>query len=207
MRWIFLMWTFAFVMLHADPPDIDSPSPNGKWVIQARWINSGTVQEGYSWMLTNTKTGKVFFAEKPAPDEIFPRRFNVLWSPNGQFAALNIYYGRVVYEAVVIKTGDKPEEINPLPSDSKIPLEQTLLRREDVPLWDGSGEALTSAENWLDGSTLVVAVTMKTRIKDKVSGHAASLDIEWHKTVKFDGIGPRVIDGTCDTYDKEDADN
>jgi len=199
------MWSLAVVTLLADPPDVNSPSPDGKWRIQARWINSGTAQEGYSWTLTNTKTGKVFFTEKPTPDEIFPRRFNALWSPDSRYAALNVYYGRVAYEAVVIRTADTPEEINPLPSDAKAPLEQSLLRREDLPLWDGSGDALTSAENWLDGSTLVLTVAMKTRIKDKVSGHAASLDIEWHKTVKFDGAKPRVIDGTCDTYDKEDA--
>ncbi len=207
MRWILLALTLTFSVLYADPPDINSPSPDENWTVQARWVNGEPSQDGYLWTLSNRKTGKVFFAEKPDPDEILPHRFEVLWSPNSKYAAINIYYGRIVYGVVVIRLTDDPVEINPLPSDPKASLEQTLLRREDIPLWDGSGEALTCAERWLDGSSLVVVVNMKTRIKDKVSGQVATLGIRWRKTVKFEGNKGQVVNQTCDIYDKEEVDN
>src|SRR5258708_3870265 len=116
-----------------DPPDINSTSPDQLWKISAHWVNSGSSREGYSWDLQNIKTKKVYFDHAVQKDEALPHRFNVLWSPNSHYAALNLYYGRAVQGVAVIPvTLAKPELVIPIEGDSKIPVENTLIKADDL---------------------------------------------------------------------------
>ncbi|MEI9998468.1 MAG: hypothetical protein WDO13_04545 [Verrucomicrobiota bacterium] len=197
-----LAWMLLLALGRADPPDVTTPSPDGGWVIEAKWTGSRTGQAGYVWTLKNLKTSKVFFIDKPRPDEVLPARFRALWSPGSHYVALDLFYGRKVTGVTVVAIGPKPEIIDPLPNTLKPPLEQTLIKPEDLPAWDGSGLPITGADAWLDDATLSIDVTMDTALQPKGGGRPTPLSVEWHKTVRFTGTTPKVIDSVCDSYDK-----
>jgi len=199
---ILFIWPFVLVSVRADPPEVVSSSPNQLWTTQAQWMKSGTSQEGYEWHLKNAKTGKIYFDEKIQPDETLPHRFSVEWSPGSHYVALDFYYGRAVQEVMVISLAAKPELINPLPDDAKTPLEKSLLPPEDLPLFNGWNQLITSTDSWLNDTDLSIEIDMLASLKGATANSSTSLDTEWHKTVHFDGITPTVIANVCDGYDK-----
>ena len=188
----------------ADPPEIDSVSPDHVWRITARWVNGGTAQEGYNWDLLNVKTGTVYFRETPQKDEALPHRFRVLWSPDSHYVALNLYYGRAVQGVTVIPlAAGKPDLIEPTQEPGK-PVEPTLLQSEDLGAFTGEARVLTGADAWLNGTDLNIAFDMHAPLADKKTGKTYTLETSWHKTVRFDGMTFKVIASTCDSYEKEE---
>jgi hypothetical protein len=188
----------------ADPPEIDSTSPDQAWTITARWVKNGAVGEGYDWDVKSAKTGKVYFHEDVRKDEALPHRFDVQWSSDSHYAALDIYYGRVVQGAMVIQLNvANPQLIDPTRSDFKKPMEKTLLRSEDLALYTGSARLLTGADRWINNTDLSVLLEMHTWLEDKKTGEKYLLNTTWHKTVRFKGKSCRVIESVCDSYDKK----
>lgn len=187
--------------IQADPPEIDSPSPDLAWIVTARWVKGGRVlHDGYDWDLRDVKTGKIYFHDDIQDNDIFPRRFDVLWSPDSHYAALTLYYGRAMQGTNILCLSGVPASIEATLTDSKIPLEKTLLHREDLNLFTGYNRLLTGAERWINNTDLSVELDMLAYLEDRKSGQKYTLNTIWHKTVRFHGKSSKVIASTCDSY-------
>jgi hypothetical protein len=198
---LFLILTFS--QGEADPPEIDSTSPDKAWIVTARWVEGGTSREGYDWDLRNVKTGKVFFHENITPDDVLPRRFKVDWTSDSRYAALTLSYGRALQGInVVFVGGAKPESLDAL-DDIKTPVEDTLVHSEDLKLFSGYNRLLTGADHWINNSELSIGIEMVAGLEDKKSGEKFTLSTSWHKIVRFEGASSKVIESTCDRYDKQ----
>jgi hypothetical protein len=68
-------------------PAIHSTSPDGAWTLNATWVD----RSGYDWVLINTRTGRNFpqGVSSPSLKGGFATRLEPLWSPGGQYLALN----------------------------------------------------------------------------------------------------------------------
>lgn len=97
-------------MAMAEQPEREEfPSPDGKWKIVAHWNANRCV---CLFDLLNTRNGRVYFDESSKisdEKEGFPQRVNAVWSPGGDYAALNLYYGRLLQGVVIVDvTGVEP---------------------------------------------------------------------------------------------------
>ena len=102
--------------------DIEEPlvfkSPNRRWVVTARWNSS---HHGYLFNLRDRSRGKTYFAQTTILDnEALPYRFLAIWNPAGNLVALNLYYGRIAQDVMIIDVSRKQPVLRPLfssPSD------------------------------------------------------------------------------------------
>ena len=188
-------------------PEISSISPNQEWLVTAHWINSGSFDgTGYVWDLRNTKAGRVYFHDLTGMDEVLPRRFDASWSPNSHYVALDFNYGRALQKVMVISLGTgTPQLVDPLESDSKFPLEDTLLKNDDRKSLVGFNRLLTSSNGWLNNTDLIVKIDMLGSLEDRKTRKNYTLGTTWQRTVRFDGQSFHVMTSECDSYDKEET--
>ena len=142
-------------------------SPNGKWRIVANWTDEA--HGGYVWELQDIRTKKSYFKQdKIEANEMLPRRFFALWSPDSRRVAVNSYYGRIAYDVFMIDTaGGEGREI---------PLFPKTVHNDDC----------TSANRWRNNSDLELEVFHPT---GGVSGPFHDL------VIRFGEHGSRVIKG------------
>ena len=153
------------------------------------------------------KTGKVFFHDNLMQNEIFPHRFDVNWTTDSHYAAMTLYYGRAMQGInVVFVGGEKPKPLDAL-DEFKTPVENTLVHREDRKLFAGYNRLLIGADHWTNNTDLSIGIDMVAALEDKKSGEKFTLSTSWHKTVRFKGASCKVIESTCDSYDKQPATN
>jgi len=154
----------------ADREDhLEFKSPNGKYRVVANWTGQGN--SGYAWDVRNNKTQKSYFAEDKIQDnEALPHRFSAIWSPNGRYVAINLYYGRIAYCVTVIDTaGSEPREVSLFP--------KTVHKFDDYQ---------TSAGPWLNNTDLEVEA-----YRPLYQGPHQEYDL----VVRFGKNGGRIIKG------------
>jgi hypothetical protein len=201
MRLVALILFAGAICGRASPPEINRPSPDQTWRITAQWVRAGTSQEGYDWSLENLKTGKIFFHDPIASDAVLPTRFEVLWTPDSHYAALNIYYGRRLFDVSVIRIADTPELLGlPLTFPGVSP-EKAFLDKQDLPLFQGYQPPLRGASAWDNNTDLRVGLGFYAYLLDRKTGKKFNLASEWQQTIRF-GTSGKVIRSECESYDK-----
>jgi hypothetical protein len=198
----------------AAPLDIDETSPDNKWLVHAHWFGGdpGSYDEGYLWQLENIRTKKVYFARSgPAKDEVLPHRFNVLWSPDSRYVAINFYYGRVAFDFIVITLlTDTPDG----PTGLSRAKESSLIKPEDRKRWNGDGVTCSTALSWhpaeIQGSgpatdTLEAGFTLLggAGLKDEKTGQINKIEPGRNQLIQFTGLTAKIIRDDPPEYDEE----
>jgi hypothetical protein len=159
-----------------DEKTLSYSSPDGRWKIVASWVpDKDPLAHGhYTYKLQDLKLGHTYFKET-ARDEndkfLHPMRFSALWSPNGRYVAINLYYGKIAYWISMIEvTGRRPREIPLFP--------ETMTTYDDF---------MTSTGHWLDCRSLELEAFQPVNWSKNHTETAYKL------VVRFEKGGARVI--------------
>jgi hypothetical protein len=175
-------------------PDINETSPNGKWLFEAHWFG----YRGYLWDLKNIRTGKSYFSIPHLMDiDALPHQMNVLWSSDNRYAAINVYYGRIVYGINVISLKENVPHEAAWPSSVA-----SMIKPEDQKIWTGEGDANTSASRWEPNDILDIDLDMRANLEDKNAHQKIEIDSSRSQSIQFVGLKGKIVKDDPPVYDK-----
>ena len=83
-----------------------------------------------------------------------------------------------------------------------LPTEKSMIKDEDLKLWDGNGIANTSAVQWSTSDTLLIEIGMRSELVDKTSGTKFRIDSDRQTTIQFSGLKGKVVKDDPPEYEK-----
>ncbi len=180
---------------HPRQPDIALPSPNGAWTLLAQWIDV----RGYNWGVRNNRTGKVYLrTEKIRPDNWFPPRIDVLWSPDSAYVAVTSEDG---VEVAHMRGDDAVGTQLSLGEDDW--QKNTLLNAADLAQFEGWISGRTKALAWEGPDRLNIETCLDVRMKSDESERV----VAEHIILRFHDEDFDVIWKNCDFYESLPADD
>ena len=176
MRFLLIAVTLLTITASAradKPKHVVYSSPDKHWEIIANWYDA-TGTGGYLIELKDNSTGKTYF--KFSKNDGLPTRFDAVWSPDGKYAALNWYYGRIAQGVGIIDISGKEPVYHAL--------------HEFLPN-DGLPNFIITAGPWFNNTDLAVEASLPLFI-----AHKPGSDTDYDLIVRFEDHKGTVIKST-----------